>query len=242
MKMREDVKKQLPPNAKVTDIVRAIAHEWSLQTEEQRRPWEEAAALDKQRYEDEMATYEGPLRIPNKRLKKQVETPKRVTTAFTYFSQDMRQQWKAQDPTLAPPDISKKLSDLWAHPQFNKQPYMDQESRDRERYEREMMAWSQRQPPGLPVAGLSTHTNGQQHLHPIITNTATTQPMETHPTPVYEPWQVPPSLDTWLHLDPNDTAMPTSYAFPTPAMPMNGHFYSESTPSSSAYLLPPEFS
>lgn len=63
MHIREEVKQTLPTGAKVTDIVRAIARCWSVQTEEQRRPWLAAAAVDRQRYEEEMATYDGPLRV-----------------------------------------------------------------------------------------------------------------------------------------------------------------------------------
>lgn len=66
MDKREEIKSTLPPDVKVTEIMKAIAVEWAKMNDEQRAPWKASADIDKQRYEEEMATYDGPLRVPNK--------------------------------------------------------------------------------------------------------------------------------------------------------------------------------
>ena len=143
MDKREEVKEKLPSDAKVTDVMKAIALEWSTLNDDMRGPWKVAAETDKQRYEEEMASYDGPLRVPNKRTKKHPDAPKRAACAFLYYSQVMRPTMKMQHPELKNTEISKRLGESWrlAH-HGEKAPYDEKERIDRARYKKEMLVWN----------------------------------------------------------------------------------------------------
>lgn len=143
MDKREEIKEQLPKDAKVTDVMKAIAHAWSQLNEEERGPWKHAAENDKQRYEEEMASYDGPLRVPNKRTKKHPDAPKRAACAFLYYSQVMRPRMKMAHPELKNTEISKRLGESWrtAAPE-EREPYEEKERVDRARYKTEMEEWN----------------------------------------------------------------------------------------------------
>ena len=143
MDKREEIKAQLPSDAKVTDIMKALAATWAQMSEEEKSPWKQAAESDKQRYEEEMATYDGPLRVPNKRAKKHPDAPKRAACAFLFFSQEMRPRIKSQNPEMKNIDISKQLGEAWRTASTSeKEPYVEKEKEDRARYKREMLVWN----------------------------------------------------------------------------------------------------
>ncbi|GLE06355.1 hypothetical protein PINS_up015602 [Pythium insidiosum] len=144
MDKREEIKATLPPDAKVTEIMRAIADVWSKMTDEDKHPWRIAAEQDKQRYEEEMASYDGPLRVPNKRAKKHPDAPKRASSAFLFYSQVMRPRIKAENPDMKNTEISKQLGEAWSKAtDAQKAPFMEKEREDRARYKREMEEWHQ---------------------------------------------------------------------------------------------------
>jgi hypothetical protein len=74
--------------------MRRIAELWRPLTDEQKQPWVNLSLQDKSRYDGEMATYDGPLRVPNKRAKKDPSAPKRACPAFLFYSQEMRHKIK----------------------------------------------------------------------------------------------------------------------------------------------------
>ncbi|KAG5189238.1 high mobility group box domain-containing protein [Tribonema minus] len=132
---RQEVKAGLPEGSKVTEIMRRVAALWREMTEDQRSEWHAKAAEDKQRYQDELTTYQGPLKIPNKRAhkamfeqpqpayeangrakraKKDPRAPKRPMSAFLYYSQVMRPRLKEQYPDAKAQDVSKILGEQWA--------------------------------------------------------------------------------------------------------------------------------
>ncbi len=78
----------------VTDIMRRIADMWRPLSDEQKAPWVALSSQDKARYDQEMANYDGPLRVPNKRAKKDPDAPKRAMPAFLFYSQENRPKIK----------------------------------------------------------------------------------------------------------------------------------------------------
>ncbi|KDO25880.1 hypothetical protein SPRG_08822 [Saprolegnia parasitica CBS 223.65] len=143
MDKREEIKATMPPNSKVTDVMRAIADAWSKMSEEEKAPWKLSAESDKQRYEEEMATYDGPLRVPNKRAKKHPNAPKRASSAFLFYSQVMRPRIKAEHADMKNTEISKQLGEAWAKAtKAQKAPFVEKEKEDRARYKREMEEWN----------------------------------------------------------------------------------------------------
>ena len=221
MKIRNDVKKRLPSTAKVTDIVRAIAVEWQLQSHEDRIPYEAAAAVDKARYEDEMATYDGPLHVLKKKPATQQEVPKRPTGAFTFFSQIMRKMWLKTQPDLHTSEIMKELSMQWKG--CDKKMYMEMEKEDKVRFEMEMEFYTNEKEKKSATLkkqdGAYTPTVGGLPLEQPITV------LDTIPTacmiPYDDTWNVAPSsssIDSWL-LDPIDALLLS----PMAAVPMPIH-------------------
>jgi high mobility group protein B2 len=144
MEKRDEIKATLEPDAKVTDIMRAIADAWAKMADEDKQPWKIAAEQDKQRYEEEMASYDGPLRVPNKRAKKHPDAPKRASSAFLFYSQVMRSRIKSENPDMKNTDISKQLGEAWSKAtESQKAPFVEKEREDRARYKREMEEWNQ---------------------------------------------------------------------------------------------------
>ncbi|TMW59463.1 hypothetical protein Poli38472_004532 [Pythium oligandrum] len=144
MDKREAIKATLGADAKVTDIMRAIANAWAKMSDDDKQPWKLAAEQDKQRYEEEMASYDGPLRVPNKRAKKHPEAPKRASSAFLFYSQVMRPRIKADHPDMKNTEISKQLGEAWGKAtEAQKAPFIEKEKEDRDRYKREMEEWNQ---------------------------------------------------------------------------------------------------
>lgn len=143
MDKREEIKAQLPENAKVTDVMRAIADAWAKMNDDDKQPWKAAAEADKQRYEEEMSSYDGPLRVPNKRAKKHPDAPKRASSAFLFYSQVMRPRIKAEHQDMKNTEISKQLGEAWGKAtDEQKAPFVEKEIIDRARYKREMEEWN----------------------------------------------------------------------------------------------------
>lgn len=143
MEKRAEIKEQLPEEAKVTEVMKKIAEQWRMLSQEDKAPWIAKATQDKQRYEAEMAHYSGPLRVPNKRAKKNPDAPKRAMSGFLFFSQIRRPQLKSEYPELKNTDISKLLGQQWKEmDEETKSPYVTKENSDRNRYREEMKAWN----------------------------------------------------------------------------------------------------
>jgi hypothetical protein len=143
MDKREEIKATMPDHSKVTDVMRAIADAWAKMTDEDKQPWKAAAESDKQRYEEEMASYDGPLRVPNKRAKKHPDAPKRASSAFLFYSQVMRPRIKAEHQDMKNTEISKQLGEAWGKAtDEQKAPFVEKEKLDRARYKREMEEWN----------------------------------------------------------------------------------------------------
>lgn len=56
--------------------------------------------------------YDGPLKVPNKRAKKDPLAPKRAMSAFLHFSQSMRPRLRETYPEAKNMDMSKMLGQV----------------------------------------------------------------------------------------------------------------------------------
>ena len=70
IEMRDQIKKDMVPDAKVTDIMKKIAEEWRKLSEEEKQEWQDKARKDRERYDSEMSYYRGPLKVPKIRSRK----------------------------------------------------------------------------------------------------------------------------------------------------------------------------
>ena len=112
---------------------------WKNMSPEERLPWDEAAAKDKQRYLTEKAMYTGEWKVEKKRTKKDSRAPKRPPSAFLYFSGEHRSTIKEENPGITNTDISKELGRLWREMSDDqKKPYVDQEKAERVKYNEDM--------------------------------------------------------------------------------------------------------
>lgn len=139
---RGEVKAQMPPDAKVTDVMKVVATHWKALEPAEKAIWEKKAAEDKLRYEAEIAHYDGPLKVPNKRQKKDPKAPKRAMSAFLHYSQAMRPRLKEQYPDCKNVSLSKLLGDEWGRmSEEEKAPYVARALQDGGRYKDEMTKW-----------------------------------------------------------------------------------------------------
>lgn len=144
---RDIVKESLGPDAKVQDIMKKVALDWRNLPEEEKKPWEDKSLADKTRYENELAKYEGPLKIPNKRPKRAAGAPKRGMSAFLMFSQIMRPKLRDEMPDKRNIDISKMLGEKWKElPEDEKQPWIQKADEDAIRYKEEKDQWDKCDP------------------------------------------------------------------------------------------------
>eukprot|EP01039_Chlorochromonas_danica_P008672 gene8672-9555_t len=140
----EDVKKELPPDKKVTDIMKVLAYMWRNLPPLEKHKYESIADADKSRYFEELSHYSGPLQVPNTRQKKPPGAPKRAMSAFLSFSQVMRPLIRAEHPDLKNTDISGVLAERWRNAkEEEKRPHLDRELREREKYHDSMAKWRQ---------------------------------------------------------------------------------------------------
>jgi high mobility group protein B2 len=151
---REEIKASLPEDAKVTEVMKAIAGRWRALDADGKKEWEDKATKDKQRYESELKVYEGPLKVPNKRQKKDPDAPKRAMSAFLLFSQAMRPRLKAMFPTAKNADLSKLLGEDWGKMTAEeKEPFRQRATEDAGRYKEAMDEWNLMQSNKKPEAG-----------------------------------------------------------------------------------------
>ncbi len=93
--------------------MRRIADMWRPLSDEQKAPWVALSSQDKARYDQEMANYDGPLRVPNKRAKKDPDAPKRAMPAFLFYSQENRPKIKVGYEIFAGEDQMLSGGGLW---------------------------------------------------------------------------------------------------------------------------------
>ena len=111
---------------------------------EERLPWDELAAKDKQRYLTEKAMYTGDWKVEKKRMSKDSRAPKRPPNAFLYFSGEQRGTIKEANPGFTNTDTSKELGRLWREMSDDqRKPYVDQEMAEREKYNKDMARYKE---------------------------------------------------------------------------------------------------
>ena len=137
---------------------------WKQASEAETAAYAKAAERDKLRYERELSEYDGPLRVPNKRRKKDPvcaclfhlfsepihtwrhdqSAPKRGTSAFLRWSQQMRPFLREKYPSLKNVEVSKLLGQMWAKigPE-EKAPFETAAREDYERYREELGKWKE---------------------------------------------------------------------------------------------------
>lgn len=155
---RETAKSRLTSEGKQTDV-RSVAVKlgemWRSLTEEQRKPFEEAANVDKARYAEAMKHYTPPeddsddsdgaggRRRKHRRHRRDPNAPKRAKTPYLVFAEANRvavaEELKMrQGDAFVITGVMKELGRRWKElPQSEKARYEEEAAKDRRRYEAE---------------------------------------------------------------------------------------------------------
>ena len=103
-------------NAK--EIISELARLWKDADEDVKAEYQEKAAQDKKRYEEEMSDYvpseeESPKKETKGKGKKSVDSPKRPLSSYMMFAQEYRDTAKSSHPEAKATEISKILGAWW---------------------------------------------------------------------------------------------------------------------------------
>lgn len=190
-------------DAKPTEVTTELGCRWntfkeSTKPADKRRykKYVDAAAVDKQRYDDEMADYVAPsdaeleLIAANKpkRGRKSTKTtdedakPKRGKSSYLYFCAANREAVKAENPEMAAKDVTAELGRLWRELKVDDEredeyeKYQRLAAADKERYEAEMAALEPTEAPKAPKA------KKQKTKAPIDDDSSDDEPVKEEPT------------------------------------------------------------
>jgi len=151
------------PELKITDIGKELGKLWKLLTEDEKKKYIDAANQDKARYHTAMSTYvkspsdtdsdDGQRRRRRKKKKnKDPNKPKRSMSSFMYFANEQRQSVRDKYPDIKITEIGKKLSEMWkVMSQEEKQKYIDQAEKDKNRYTSEMEIYKKKGEVPVPI-------------------------------------------------------------------------------------------
>lgn len=153
---RKKTKEELGPGATVGEVSTKLAKKWERLSPQERKQYDDRAAVDRERYYAEKAEYsssvsgnpllEGAVAVsrlpPTKRTKKHPNAPKRPPSAFLFFSQKYRRIVKGEHPEMKNTEVSKELGKMWENvADDEKQMYKDREMRERKAYNVTIAKW-----------------------------------------------------------------------------------------------------
>jgi hypothetical protein len=196
---RPGVKAELV-DAKPTEVTAELGRRWntfkeSTKPRDKRRyqKYADAAAVDKQRYDDEMADYVAPsdaeleLITANKPKRGRKTTdedakPKRGKSSYLYFCAANREAVKYSYPEMAAKDVTAELGRLWRELKVDDEredeyeKYQRLAAADKERYEAEMAALEPTEAPKAPKA------KKQKTKAPSDDDSSDDEPVKEEPT------------------------------------------------------------
>mmetsp|Transcript_11598 Transcript_11598/g.20837 ORF Transcript_11598/g.20837 Transcript_11598/m.20837 type:complete len:509 (-) Transcript_11598:228-1754(-) len=128
---------------KTTSVAKMVSEEWRNMNQKERFKWEDRARRDRERFENEKVSYQGPWTVPiGHRRSKDPSAPKRPASAFLSFSNSRRAAVKQENKEASNAEISKILSQMWKDaPEDIKKEYKDKEASAREEYKKRMAEW-----------------------------------------------------------------------------------------------------
>jgi len=149
--MHEEFKSLFPgKTVDFIDFQRRCAGKWKLLTPEEKVPFEQMTALDKQRFQEEVKNFPSVKEVGKEKKKKKIKDPnepKRPLSAFFLFSNEKRMSVKAENPDFSVGEIGRKLGEMWRNlSEESKRPYEDAAKRAKERYVKAMEAFKEGRP------------------------------------------------------------------------------------------------
>jgi hypothetical protein len=136
---REEQRKRNPDERVIfAEFSKLCAEKWKCMTSQQKERFNDMAAKDKLRYEEEMSNY--PSEKGEKR-KKDPNAPKRSLSAFFFFNKEERDKIKESSPQLSLGEMAKELGRRWQKC-TNKGKFEALAKTDKVRYENEMTVYN----------------------------------------------------------------------------------------------------
>lgn len=144
------------PGLGMGEVGKLLGQKYKELTDDEKAKYDEMAAADKTRYEEEMETYEKPEdsgddnedesvasgKKKKKKAKKDPNAPKNALTAFMFFNKDMRHKLKEDNPDLSFGDLGRLVGEKFkALTDEEKAKYNKMSENDKERYTREKEAY-----------------------------------------------------------------------------------------------------
>jgi hypothetical protein len=128
--LREEYKKSGKPIPKVQEFGKECGEKWKAMSDEEKKPFQDASAKDRDRYVREMAVYK-PARDANK--------PKRPRTAFMLFMEVLRKEMAGKEPEGGVSALAKLGGERWkSMSDDDRRPYFDRHKEEKTRYEAAM--------------------------------------------------------------------------------------------------------
>ena len=144
---RENVKRKHPELSN-KEIITKLGELWSkIKNDEKKiKVFKDLALEDKERYNQEMSTTQVEKKT-RKSSKKAVDGPKKNSSAYIHFCNDMRSTCKEENPDIDNKSIMSELGKRWKSlDDDGKKKYEDLAKKDKERYEDEKKNWVPSQP------------------------------------------------------------------------------------------------
>ena len=149
--------KEANPDATFAEIQKLLSNAWKELSDEDKEAFNQKASEDKARYEAEMKEYKQALNVMDddsvrsttkkkKKAKKDPNAPKRVTTAYMLFVKEKRSEIVEKNPDASFGEIGKLMGTAFnALNEDEKKKYDDMITEDRERYDKEMKTYKEKQ-------------------------------------------------------------------------------------------------
>lgn len=130
---REQAKKQGRSISKIAEFTKECSERWREMDGKAKKPFEDKAAVDKARYDEEMSHYGGA----GGKAKKDPNMPKKPLTGYFHFLADFREKKRGED--IANKDLLKLAGETWREmDDSEKLPFEQKSQAEQKRYEHAM--------------------------------------------------------------------------------------------------------
>ena len=128
--------KEAEPDLKFGELTKKLTEKWKALTDKEKKIYEDAALVERKRYETEMREA-GLLKE-----KKDENEPKRPQSAFFLFQAEAREKIKKENPDIKQTDLLKKTGEEWRNLDAKKKAvYEKKAGLEKERYAKEKEAY-----------------------------------------------------------------------------------------------------
>jgi len=140
------------PEMKMTELSKVLGAKWQALSAEEKEPYNEKAATDKERAKTEKAAYaeqhagQDDEDAPKKKTKRKKDpnAPKGAATSFMLFANATRPQLKEENSALSVPELGKALGVKWKElADDEKEAWKEKAAGDKVRYDREMAEYKE---------------------------------------------------------------------------------------------------